>query len=375
MLDLHRQLIKRLQQRPVGREQLHLQRRWRADRLHAEHWQRDRLQLQPSWGLTSVATGGTTVASYAYDGTGLRTSETAGGTTYNFAYNITASTPLILTDGQYSYIYGPSNTPIEQISNSGTELYLHQDALGSVRSIGNQSGTVVATFTYNSYGGIANSTGTTTSRFGYAGAYTDPETGFLYLDNRYYDPTTGQFLTVDPLEAVTGQPYAYTNDDPINSTDPSGMDCTSCTGPGGTRPDSYCGAIPSNVCGGGAWQACIGGSVAPGIYTLSLDLCFVSTPHGDGVAVTPSLTFGPGLGGNLHVGVGVSNACTPGDYGGPFGQAGGSATFGVGGYGNAFTNAVIPGHGRTVSGENSGVTFGLGGDVGGGGSQTWVWKF
>jgi hypothetical protein len=45
---------------------------------------------------------------------------------------------------------------------------------------------------------------------------------------RYYDPSTGQFLTVDPLVAVTGQSYAYTGDDPVNGVDPMGL----CTIPG-----------------------------------------------------------------------------------------------------------------------------------------------
>lgn len=40
--------------------------------------------------------------------------------------------------------------------------------------------------------------------------------------NRYYDPTTGQFLSVDPLVDVTAQPYQYAGDDPVNNSDPSG---------------------------------------------------------------------------------------------------------------------------------------------------------
>ncbi len=41
--------------------------------------------------------------------------------------------------------------------------------------------------------------------------------------NRYYDPATDQFLSVDPDVATTGQPYAFTGDDPLNSTDPLGL--------------------------------------------------------------------------------------------------------------------------------------------------------
>jgi len=40
---------------------------------------------------------------------------------------------------------------------------------------------------------------------------------------RYYDPATGQFLSVDPMVGVTGQPYAYTGDDPVNGVDPLGL--------------------------------------------------------------------------------------------------------------------------------------------------------
>ena len=41
--------------------------------------------------------------------------------------------------------------------------------------------------------------------------------------HRYYDPATGQFLSVDPLVASTHQPYAYTADDPVNLKDPTGL--------------------------------------------------------------------------------------------------------------------------------------------------------
>ena len=58
--------------------------------------------------------------------------------------------------------------------------------------------------------------------FGYAGAYTDP-TGLIYLLNRYYDPATGQFLSVDPDLTQTLQPYAYTDGDPVTETDPTGL--------------------------------------------------------------------------------------------------------------------------------------------------------
>jgi hypothetical protein len=42
------------------------------------------------------------------------------------------------------------------------------------------------------------------------------------LVDRYYDPATDQFLSIDPLVAKTQQPYAFTDDDPLNEVDPLG---------------------------------------------------------------------------------------------------------------------------------------------------------
>jgi hypothetical protein len=41
--------------------------------------------------------------------------------------------------------------------------------------------------------------------------------------NRYYDPATDQFLSIDPDVASTDQPYVFTNDNPLNATDPLGL--------------------------------------------------------------------------------------------------------------------------------------------------------
>jgi uncharacterized protein RhaS with RHS repeats len=59
------------------------------------------------------------------------------------------------------------------------------------------------------------------------------------LVNRYYDPSTAQFLSVDPLVAETGQPFAYADDDPVNGSDPSGL--ITCGGFWGWVPG--CGTI------------------------------------------------------------------------------------------------------------------------------------
>jgi uncharacterized protein RhaS with RHS repeats len=48
----------------------------------------------------------------------------------------------------------------------------------------------------------------------------------FYLRARYYDPTTGQFVSRDPAVALTRQPYGNVSDNPLNRTDPTGLyDC------------------------------------------------------------------------------------------------------------------------------------------------------
>ena len=45
----------------------------------------------------------------------------------------------------------------------------------------------------------------------------------MYLRARYYDPATGQFISRDPLTAMTGAPYSYVDGNPLNYTDPLGL--------------------------------------------------------------------------------------------------------------------------------------------------------
>jgi hypothetical protein len=48
---------------------------------------------------------------------------------------------------------------------------------------------------------------------------------------RYYDPSTAQFLTVDPKVATTLSPYDYVRGNPLNDTDPSGSNDIGCANP------------------------------------------------------------------------------------------------------------------------------------------------
>jgi len=141
-------------------------------------------------------------------------------------WDMTEGLPLILSDTTNSYIYGPDGLPVEQISSGGTVTYLHHDQQGSTRLLTGSTGTVTGKCTYSAYG-TPTCEGTTTTPLGYDGQYTSSDTGFIYLRARVYDPSTAQFLIVDPLVGSTGAPYNYADDNPLNDADPSGRESIS----------------------------------------------------------------------------------------------------------------------------------------------------
>lgn len=107
-----------------------------------------------------------------------------------------------------------------------TVKYVHTDALGSVVAMTDASGAVVeATREYEPYGqqlSPAMQDGP-----GYTGHVQDAATGLTYMQQRYYDPSIGRFLSVDPVTAQGGDMrhfnrYAYAYSNPYKFTDPDG---------------------------------------------------------------------------------------------------------------------------------------------------------
>lgn len=160
--------------------------------------------------------------SFTYNGDGLRMTKSSAGATLNYAWDLSGP-PQVLTDGSTNYIYGPGGRPVEQIDSSGSASYLLQDQLGSTRMITDPAGNVAGTYNYDAYGNTNGHTGSASTPLRYEGQYEDVETGLYYLRARYYDPASGQFLTPDAFQAVTGAPYVYVADDPLNGTDPLGL--------------------------------------------------------------------------------------------------------------------------------------------------------
>ena len=173
--------------------------------------------------LTTYADPAASMTAAAYDGSGLRASTTTSSATQVFTWNTNTQVPQLLMDSTNAYIYR-GGTPAEQVNlANGTITYFVTDSLGSVRGTVSSTGSLTATTSYDAWGNPETTGGLAAiTPFGYAGGYTDP-TGLLYLISRYYDPATGQFLSVDPVVSQTTEAYIYANDNPVENVDSTGM--------------------------------------------------------------------------------------------------------------------------------------------------------
>ena len=183
--------------------------------------------------LTSYDNVAANMSAAGYGGNGLRASTTVtptGGSavTQGYVWDTDTGIPQLLMDSSNAYIYTGDTTPAEQVNlSTGTRTYLVTDSLGSVRGTVNSSGALTATTNYDAWGNPETAGGLSSfTPFGYAGGYTD-KTGLIYLISRYYDPSSGQFISLDPDVSQTLQPYSYTAGDPTVATDPTGA-CGGC---------------------------------------------------------------------------------------------------------------------------------------------------
>lgn len=160
--------------------------------------------------------------SYTYDSRGLlKTRSLNGDITNTFVWDDTLAIPIMLSDGEYEYIYGKNRVPVAQVELSdGTVSYLHSDLNGSITALTDTKGVIFDTTSYSPYG---TPTGFIESRFGYAGEWSDGTTGYSYLRARWLDTSTGTFLSQDPLVQATGNSFGYTNGNPLTQIDPLGL--------------------------------------------------------------------------------------------------------------------------------------------------------
>ena len=189
--------------------------------------------------LTEAVVGGQTVK-YAYDMAGVRSSKQVGDTTYSYT---TLSGKVMRQawgdNNALEFVYDDSSQPFAVIYKHGSaaELYYYLvNAQGDVAAILDSSGTMVAFYDYDAWGNctVYNSSAkvltdptsiANINPLRYRGYYYDAETGFYYLQSRYYDPAICRFINADGLFTdgfVGSNLFAYCVNDPVNTVDPTG---------------------------------------------------------------------------------------------------------------------------------------------------------
>ena len=164
--------------------------------------------------LVGVDTNGV-VSSYAYAPDGLRHSKTVGGNTTTFVYDNANIVEEITADSTNKYYRG-----IEIIKNDDGLYYLY-NGQGDVSLIVDGSGSSIANYEFDAYGNQSQEN-EVYNPFGYRGEYTDSESGLLYLRNRYYDASSGRFISEDFIEDGINW-YLYCTNNPITFVDPLGL--------------------------------------------------------------------------------------------------------------------------------------------------------
>ena len=149
------------------------------------------------------------VYSYTYDENGIRSSKTVNGTTTTF----TTKDGVILsqTDGTNTmyFQYDSSGNPAGFLYNGAQYFYL-TNQMGDVIGITDNTGALIATYTYGAWGDVLSVTPATagnttqlaianTNPLRYRGYYQDQETGYYYLQSRYYDSYVSRFINADNI--------------------------------------------------------------------------------------------------------------------------------------------------------------------------------
>jgi RHS repeat-associated protein len=137
-----------------------------------------------------------------------------------------------------------------------TTYYYMLDALGSVRKLTDSSQATTDSYSYEAFGAIVASAGSTTNPYRYVGSlgyYRDSTSGLLHVGTRYYWPAVGRFTTQDPFreaenarevgragatDKASANWYQYVGNSPASKVDPEGLQF----------PDLVPGALATGCC-------------------------------------------------------------------------------------------------------------------------------
>ena len=181
---------------------------------------------------------------YTYNDEGIRTGKTVDGVEHIYHLSGTQILSEEWTENGVQhlivYSYDASGSPISMTYRKSTDAataaevyFLVTNLQGDVTYIYDIDGNRVVTYNYDAWGNILSITGTKASTIGrynpfrYRGYYYDNETGFYYLNSRYYDPSSVRFLNADVYingngDLIGFNMFAYCGNNPVMQYDDDG---------------------------------------------------------------------------------------------------------------------------------------------------------
>ncbi|MBQ2809515.1 MAG: hypothetical protein IJF11_01335 [Clostridia bacterium] len=198
--------------------------------------------------LEVIRNGEEILAYYDYSDSGIRSRKTVDGVIHNYIYEGTTLLYEYYGEVFIAYFYDESGAPIGMAYRDGSKAnlnlpmeeqfeyyYFTKNLQGDIMIVMSDNGIAVAAYSYDAWGNhivdaqsgyeyIANA-----NPFRYRGYYYDAETGFYYLQTRYYDPQLRRFISADDIGFLGADGglqsynlYAYCQNNPIMYADPSG---------------------------------------------------------------------------------------------------------------------------------------------------------
>ena len=183
--------------------------------------------------LSSYILSGATV-SHSYDALGRRTKRTAVGSSSEYVWNDALARPVISVerrggaDFRY-FIHTPGGALLYSIdAATGARRFYHFDEMGNTLFISDDVGTTLGSYAYTPYGELIASTGTLDNPFTWQGeqGLMDEGNGLYYDLARFYDSSSGRFLSRDPIRRVGPRsinPYQYAYNNPLRYVDATGL--------------------------------------------------------------------------------------------------------------------------------------------------------
>lgn len=184
--------------------------------------------------LKSMSKDGS-VIDYKYDDNGIRISKTVNNVITN--YTTVDGRITSQNDGtNLIYFRYDHNNELVGFNLNGTEYIYLKNLQGDIEGILNMSGELVVSYAYDAWGKVLYTSGTLADTVGainpmrYRDYYLDSETGYYYLQSRYYDPNICRFINADEPSIIAlsfgnivgANLFAYCNNNPIMNIDPTG---------------------------------------------------------------------------------------------------------------------------------------------------------